>query len=225
MWSFKKKNKKKTVPGNNVNKRLNASTKTPNCLSNWKSSGGFVLQQTILANTWVKLQFRWRQALPKAADSRVRESASAARIAYQAGVTGGNETTLPNGPIQVRPEHLASPAHVRVCVLLRPRHPFVALPFSPAVDPNCSSKESWTARYSYCAIYCAVHRGLSKTIRLHDLPPWCHSCNKSWPLIISGHLGEAISPKLDVAVRTQLDRRRSPSTCVLASRAEEFLQL
>lgn len=60
------------------------------------------------------------------------------------------------------------------CACLRPitpRHPFVALPFSPAVHPNGSSKESWTPRYSYCAIYCASHRVLSKTIRLRDLPP------------------------------------------------------
>lgn len=73
------------------------------------------------------VSLRWRKALPTAAASWVWESASAVLIAYQVDVTGSNEATRSDGPIGVRPEHHASPAHVRVCILLRPGIPL--LPF------------------------------------------------------------------------------------------------
>lgn len=61
---------------------------------------------------------------------------SAPLIAYLTGVTQGNETTLWNVPIAVQSQLPASPAHVRVCVLLHAGIPLLPFHFPFAVNSN-----------------------------------------------------------------------------------------
>lgn len=61
---------------------------------------------------------------------------SAPLIAYLTGVTQGNETTLWNAPIGVQSQLPASPAHVRVCVLLHAGIPLLPFHFPFAVNSN-----------------------------------------------------------------------------------------
>lgn len=61
---------------------------------------------------------------------------SASLIAYLTGVTQGNETTLWNVPIGVQSQLPASPAHVRVCVLLHAGIPLLPFHFPFAVNSN-----------------------------------------------------------------------------------------
>lgn len=61
---------------------------------------------------------------------------SAPLIAYLTGVTRGNETTLWNVPTGVQSQLPASPAHVRVCVLLHAGIPLLPFHFPFAVNSN-----------------------------------------------------------------------------------------